>query len=1449
MNKFILSLLCVAVSLVVQQAYAKDSSAVVIQRTVENHDGSNLTACAIFNHPLEKSPDEIGIRGFLDLTDSSGRNLSADAVIKDSQLCLTTLKPGTAYSLTVKKGLRFADGAVVQKDLKENFSTSDALPSVTLAHGNIISDSRDEAALTLDTINLSDVKISLFRLNPKNLSAADLSYKLSNHLDFWQLENLIERNTTFIDSLDVQVKNVKNETVHTSVKIKDILKDKEVPEMMLAIVSQKDFDAQDTNGYREYDDVKPLWFAKIICISDLGISAYQGKDSFDVALRSLKTAEPVQDAEVSIYSYAGEKLSEVRTDDSGYAHFDSKLLSGKGGARPQIVIAHTDKDFISVDLRSQPLNLTDYTAARQRYESDNFEAYAYTERGIYRPSETVHFNALIRDTELNVSDIKSAVLIVTRPDGTEVFRQKLEPSVPGAFAYDFKLPSRGSQGAWHFDLTLDGSKTLCDTFVSVRDFMPLVLSAKPAVDNKAPLDLKNLRLGIKALFNYGATAEGLTASGSLTLKPDAHPVAGFDDYFFGPAADSYQKLSKYSYLNEETTDQNGEAYFNIGLENADYARLLTFRANVYDKNGNVDALDNIDYRLQCPFALLGAKKVNDSSDTTSLSVISVNQDGTSAAQEVQYQVYRLIRDYQYAFVNNSWTYIENVRKQPVASGKVIASIDKKPNIELDLKPGSYLAEINSDRTKTSYSFGVGYSGAAISSYTPEKLELVLDKEVYRPDEDVSLSFYAMADGYADLAVGSSSLVSLRHYPVKKGDNTITIKAGDFSLGSYALLNVCYGQDAGLPVNRAVGLGYINIDNSSRNLGVRLSSDNLVKPEAEFKAQVEFSGGSGDTYYTAALVDTGITALTRFKAPDPFAALTTPHPFGVELFDLYSYLVQNSRELGQGYGADESANFAQLGAGSLESLARKNVVMFMPAAKAADGKGEISFRLPKHQGSLELMLVAWNDSALGSFHKKITVRDKAVVTLNSPLVLHTGDNLKAALDIHNLELDKGDFSYSVSCEGAVKCASKESQTSALKGKRASLELALNAENTGSGKVLYQVKGSDGFSFTDEKDITVAHPYSETFVNDTFLLKPKETKTISSLAGFESDTLFTVSRGSVPFLNKESFVKSLCTRNSYSAYDHIFTALGLASVIKQMPKEAATDQDRKVLSVFQQELDALISYVNPDGSIRVFQQSQSDNAATVLAADVLYKGRDLGFSVNEDILVNITDRIKIFCGGENTVSQSAALDFMNRTGQQNLATARYAYDFKDIHEPLALAFLSKTLYRQGDAKRAEEALRTALNSTNELVKLWNELISAKTPEKAAKLIEKIRALDSASFTNPMVDCLFALNSAIECKNDALIEEFSKLMPKIHAIFSVNTSTSMALLLSADEALGGTDVKSTEKLDLNAKNLSFSNDTDKNQFVTVSLLGYQSTMPKNQQNGMAVRRSFFLPDGTQL
>lgn len=207
----------------------------------------------------------------------------------------------------------------------------------------------------------------------------------------------------------------------------------------------------------------------VVQLSDLGLAWKNGDDDLLVYAFSHTTAAPVPDTELDILDASGKLLLKGRTDKDGLAR-----LAKPEQADHLLARQGNDTHAVTLDLSSpnySPWRLgASYYDWRQR-APDARSAFVFSDRGVYRPGETVHVAGLVRDFKGSLPKLaaeKSATLTL-HDDNNRVFHtEEITLGSCGQFGASVKLPE-SMVGYFHAKLTLPGREVAATPVESETD--------------------------------------------------------------------------------------------------------------------------------------------------------------------------------------------------------------------------------------------------------------------------------------------------------------------------------------------------------------------------------------------------------------------------------------------------------------------------------------------------------------------------------------------------------------------------------------------------------------------------------------------------------------------------------------------------------------------------------------------------------------------------------------------------------------------------------------------------------------------------------------------------------------------------------------------------------------------------------------------------------------------
>ena len=249
-------------------------------------------------------------------------------------------------------------------------------------------------------------------------------------------------------------------------------------------------------------------------------------------------------ANVRLLARNNEVLGTVKTDSRGYARFDAGLKRGEGGLAPAVLVAETPEATTPSSTWPRRPSISPTAASRAAIAPGPIDAFAYTDRGVYRPGEQVHLAALARDRTGKASARaghghrlaarwrRALARHADRPGP----RRPRHHARARRLGHDRHLARQGPHRPQ--------GRPIAQAAFLVEDFVPerLELKLEPAVQALSPQEPGTIKLAGRYL--YGPPAAGLAVEGEIAVKLAKGDLPGFAGYKFGLADEQVAPVRK-----------------------------------------------------------------------------------------------------------------------------------------------------------------------------------------------------------------------------------------------------------------------------------------------------------------------------------------------------------------------------------------------------------------------------------------------------------------------------------------------------------------------------------------------------------------------------------------------------------------------------------------------------------------------------------------------------------------------------------------------------------------------------------------------------------------------------------------------------------------------------------------------------------------------------------------
>ncbi|MCB1506457.1 MAG: alpha-2-macroglobulin family protein [Hyphomicrobiaceae bacterium] len=1268
-------------------------------------------ACLQFSETLARG--QIDFSKYVNVGGKDPDGVSAEG----KQLCIDGLKHGERYEIQLKAGLPSDVGETLSKTIDVAIYVPDRKPAVRFSGRAYVLPSRGQQGIPLVSINTSAVAIEIYRIGDRNLASALQNGDLSRQLSTWDVETIQNRSGEKIYSGELPVTPKLNAEVTTAVPVGDAVGT--LKPGAYAMIAKPVLKTSSENA------IASQWFI----VSDLGLTAFTGDDGMHAFVRSLATAAPVTGVKVRLVARNNEVLASSETDARGYARFAPNLAKGEGGLAPAIMIAEKEggAEYAFLDLTTAAFDLSD-RGVKGRDAPGAIDGYLYTDRGVYRPGETVHVSGIVRDGA-GSAVTTPMTLIVSRPDGVEHRRIVLGDKGLGGRTTDLFLQSASQTGTWRARLHADPkAEAIAQVAFLVEDFTPERLDMKLTPPEQAMKPEVASTIKVAGKYLYGPPAADLALEGDIIVKPVAGYLPEYPGYSFG-LADEVVNPVRQPLENLVNTNADGSADVPVMLPQIpDTARPLEAQVLLRLKEPGGRGIErSITMPVATPRPRIGIKplfKAEDLSDEEATTkearfeLIHLDADGKrSAAKTVNWQLMRLETSWQWYARDGVWSYESVTFTRKAASGTIDIAADAPAAITTAVSYGRYRFEATTSGevpAASSYAFNSGWFVSGDNPDSPEVLDVALDKPNYKAGETAKLRIASKYDGTALIAVLGSTLHDLKEVKVQKGGTEVPIAVkAEWGAGAYVTALMYRPIDEALKrmPGRALGLAWLGLDPAARTLSIALDTPEKVKGGEQLTVPITLTGlkAGEEARVTVAAVDVGVLNVTGFKTPAPQNWFYAQRKLGTEIRDFYGRLIDGMRaERGTLRSGGDGGGPAMQGSPPVEEI----VSLFSGIASVdANGKASVTFDLPDFNGALRLMAVAWSGDKVGSADKTLIVRDAIAVTLTSPRFLTLGDEARLTLDMMNVDGPEALYQMTVErspadVEGAPKVRLADKALDLKPGKRSAERVALKPDAVGLHAYDIRIKGPSGIDVKRRLTLDVKPPAGD--VKRTTVAKIAANGGSLTLSKdlvadmIESRTRINLSAGPQARFDVPSLLTQLdrypygCAEQTVSRALPLVYANAIASRI-------GLGTDKALKERVQKAIDHVFSMQDSSGAFGIWGPNEPDLWLTAYVADFLTRTRDAGFDVRPEAFNQAIDRLQNFIayaqdfekGGED---RAYALYVLARNGRAPIGELRYYADtrIERFSTPLAKAQIGAALAMMGDKTRAERAFNAAIAS---------------------------------------------------------------------------------------------------------------------------------------------------------
>ncbi len=1011
-------------------------------------------------------PDSNGLKDYVAVEPAVEYTVEAVDHWRHSGLVLRgAFKPGEIYEVAFKEGLPAANGSSLPKTLSRTVQFPMPSPAVRVeAPGRYLSP-RGTLSVPVSAVNLEKYAARLRPVFANNL--VQLALRESGHGYGSPVADLTGAPKTMTNALPAAKGG---EPARGAVDLRALAGGEPRGAYWLEV-----------DGERADGD------SRLIVVTDLGIAARMFRGGALVWVNSLRTAAPSAGAAVTVYARNNQVLARGTTDEQGLARLE---WTEAEEAEPFVVVAEREGDLSYVDLVRSRVDPGEGLGGVPYLEPGQTEAAVFSDRGVYRPGETVFMQAIARDDQGRAPGSFPALMRVRRPDG-RIFRDiPVELDAHGSAKAEVEMPEYLPTGRYALELAMPGTFTvLGETTVSLEDFVPpqIRVEVKPPEGRGQAGDIFAFRVAAAHLF--GRPAGGLKVSGAATFKAAPFAPSNWPGWRFGDDEKAF--ASVYRNLGTKALDGNGAAEFEAesrGAWRPPAALQMVQQATVMETGGRAvtaygtSMLDAYPFYIGLRSGWEGAVRAG---ETQRVAVAEVAPDGSPVAEgkplvlvlsRVTWNsVLRRNRDGRYEW--KSERQVVEIRRDTMEAGGEARdwafAVDGA---------GEYMlaASDPASGASTRISFHAGSADAewvAWSREKPGRVELAWDKEKYAAGEVARLQVRAPFPGPALLTVETDRVREARVVELEKNtaEFEVAVQAG-WAPNAYCTLTAIRPAQAEAvwSAHRAIGTIALRTDRPANRLQVEIEAPAVARPQAKFAGTVtvrDAAGNPAQGAVTVMAVDEAICMLTGFETPDPEKVFSAQRGLGVDACDLYAELMPVAEERMEGVPAPggDGEDGLRRRLNPIKANRFKPVALWQAALPLdTNGQAAVQMELPEFNGELRLMAVGYNSTQTGSTSTPMKVKRDLVVQSALPRFLAIGDRCEASIVLCNESAAAMSVTVRATCGGPLQAETAEQAVALAAGGSTHLILPL-AAGPGPGKAICTIEaeaGADAFRETIE-----------------------------------------------------------------------------------------------------------------------------------------------------------------------------------------------------------------------------------------------------------------------------------------------------------------------------------------------------------------------------------------------
>lgn len=731
-------------------------------------------------------------------------------------------------------------------------------------------------------------------------------------------------------------------------------------------------------------------------------------------------------------------------------------------------------------------------------EAETVAGSVFSDRGLYRTGETVHLKGILRRrTDADWEAVRDSVrVLLVSPRDEIVHDLPVSPSALGTLDTDWSIPATAAQGAYTVRLV-----AFADTAATEREsweqgdlargtfrvdaFRRATFAVSARSQRSAYVAGDFFEGSVEGRYLFGADMRDQPVRYQLTTTPRSYQPPGYDGYRFGSFSGggaAYQTL-----LQADTRlGGDGRAEGRVALPNTTLGIPLQLRwAGTVTNPARQEETGQTTALLHPALHYIGLKPQTtfldlDRSQSLTVDLVTVDPAGAPVGDlavtvELIRQQWNSVRE---VGTDGRLRWRSERIEEAMGQQTLVTEAGRLHRLTLPVEAGgSYQIRATSSDVRGNVVRTEAYVYAAGSGYTAwerrddDRIDLVADKASYAPGETariliaspydtttalITLEREGILESWTETLKGTTPQVEI---PLTEAHLPNVFVSVVLIQGRRAPPDGVY--DGGAPAFK-MGLLTLPVDPGTRRLDVSLTPDaSTYGPgdEVTVALQLRDATGAGVAGEVAlSVADAGVLNRIGYALPDPFDAFYGPRPLRVTTSETRAHLVrqrsfgQKEEDLGGGGSDDAQAN--------LRTDFRPSAYWNPAIRTDAQGRAEVTFRLPESLTTFRMMAAAVSARAFGQAQTDVTVTQDLVLQPALPRIARRGDEFEAGVLVTNTTDRAGSVTVTASADVLQRVGPAESTLPLPAGATREVRFDWQAPEAGSAALRFSAVLDDG-----------------------------------------------------------------------------------------------------------------------------------------------------------------------------------------------------------------------------------------------------------------------------------------------------------------------------------------------------------------------------------------------------